>query len=312
MKNLFVWPGGKRREFKHILDSSNKYNKDVYAEPFLGSGFTFLNIEGYKKYLINDISIEVVNFFEMVKEQNGDFLKAIKKHIDIWEDGKFDLLNDVYENDYIKEQEEIYFKKWGKNELAKETLKKMLYYNFIRKRYNESLLTNDHTPQSAADFIFIRQYSFSGMLRYSQKGNYNVPYGGFRYNKRSLKEKYNLIISDEMKEKMKRTKIYCEDFKKFLTRIPGNSFVFFDPPYDSEFTSYTKDHFTFEDQKDLSKIVRDSNFTSYMIMLGTDRVIKLYKGKEFDIAFNSYTYGINIKNRQEENTKVKHIYVTKE
>ncbi len=312
MKRLFVWPGGKSREFHKVESVSKLYDKKVFAEPFLGSGFTFLNLDDYDEYYINDISKEVINLFKNIKSQNKIFISTLEMHIKAWEMKDIKDMCDHYSNEDIKQYKDYYFKKWGNNKLSRETLTKMLYFNYIRYRYNEKLIENIYDSQMAADFMFLRQYSFSGMIRYSSIGKYNIPYGGFRYNNRTLVEKLELITSKELKNKMKKTKIFNEDFRVFLKRIPDNAFVFLDPPYDSEFNSYTDDDFTFDDQKDLSKLIRESNFTSYMIMLKTDLIERLYKDKIFQKEYSPYSYGINIKNRQELKTRVKHVYVIKE
>ncbi len=311
MKRLFVWPGGKSREFKNIENISKIKNKKIFAEPFVGSGYTFLNLDGYDKYLINDISEEVINVFHSCKKMDSKFIDKLKEHILNWENIESINFKKYFDNKKYNEMKNHYINKWGNNKLGKITFKKMLYYNVVRERYNENLTKGRLSGEDAADFMFLRQYCFSGMLRYSGEGKFNVPYGGFRYNDRSLKPKLDFILSKDFKNKMKNTEIFNESYETFLTRLDEHAFVFFDPPYDSEFTSYTDNEFTFEDQKKLASMVEVSEFTSYMIMLRTKRIYDLYKNIDCEISTVPYSYGINIKNRQEVKTRVNHIYVLK-
>ena len=67
-------------------------------------------------------------------------------------------------------------------------IKSAVYMNF-RSMYNDKELVRNNDEMRCALFLFIRNYAYSGMFRYNDKGNFNVPYGGIAYNgkKRILK-----------------------------------------------------------------------------------------------------------------------------
>lgn len=96
----------------------------------------------------------------------------------------------------------------------------------------------------------MRNYAYSGMFRYSSKGDFNVPYGGIAYNSKMLKKKLEYYRSEQVQEHFRKAKICNKDFEEFLrqSKPTEDDFIFLDPPYDSEFSTYAQNEFTREDQ----------------------------------------------------------------
>ena len=70
MKSLIKWPGGKAREIKHIEGMIPSF--DRYVEPFFGGGAMFFFLKP-KNALINDISNNLMDFYELAKRQDEEF-----------------------------------------------------------------------------------------------------------------------------------------------------------------------------------------------------------------------------------------------
>ncbi|MBQ4370610.1 MAG: DNA adenine methylase, partial [Oscillospiraceae bacterium] len=66
-----------------------------------------------------------------------------------------------------------------------------------------------------------------------------------------LDKKLRYYRSPELLERFGVTKIECLDFLDFLRKHPPseNDFMFLDPPYDSDFSTYAKNSFGKDDQK---------------------------------------------------------------
>ena len=67
-------------------------------------------------------------------------------------------------------------------------IKSAVYMNY-RHLYNDAGIIKDDKALHCALFFFIRNYAYSGMFRYSSKGDFNVPYGGIAYNSKLMSKK---------------------------------------------------------------------------------------------------------------------------
>ena len=74
---LIKWPGGKSREIKYIENLIPKYER--YIEPFFGGGAMFFYLKP-KKAVINDISTNLIHFYNLVKENNTEFENFLKSY----------------------------------------------------------------------------------------------------------------------------------------------------------------------------------------------------------------------------------------
>ena len=74
---LIKWPGGKAREIKYIENLIPKFER--YIEPFFGGGamYFYLNPENA---IINDISSNLITFYELVKDQNLEFAAYLRAY----------------------------------------------------------------------------------------------------------------------------------------------------------------------------------------------------------------------------------------
>ncbi len=188
---------------------------------------------------------------------------------------------------------------------------KSAYYVHFRYLYNEKDALNISKEFSSAIFYFIREYCYSAMFRYNSQGKFNVPYGGISYNKKDFKKKINYISSKELTSYMKNTKIYNCDFEDFLNKISPteNDFIFLDPPYDTEFSTYAKNNFDRKEQERLANYLLHTKAKFMLIIKNTDFIYNLYKNKGFEIKSFDKKYLVSFMNRNEKNTK--HLMITK-
>ena len=156
-------------------------------------------------------------------------------------------------------------------------------------------------------FIFMRNYCFSNLFRYNDKGEFNVAYGGMSYNSKSLLPIIEKYMNKEIIDKMNKTAIYNQDFDDFLDRdFDEKDFIFLDPPYDTTFSKYGHNSFTKDDHIRLAQRLRKVSCRWMIIIKYTDFIYDLYK--DYNIISYDNTYSQNIKNRFNEND-VKHIII---
>lgn len=77
LKPFVKWAGGKR-QLLSTLRSHLPKDFNHYFEPFLGGGALFLNLQP-KKATIGDINPELINAFEVIKENPKKLINSIKK-----------------------------------------------------------------------------------------------------------------------------------------------------------------------------------------------------------------------------------------
>ena len=168
------------REFYSIGVFVENYNEDVlkfYRNEITIDGFLYK----YNRY-----------FLSLAGEYNILFLKELKRNLNnkrtctrTLESKKSNITDkDILEN--------------------MEAGMKSAYYMYIRYLHNHSAKLS--CGQQAAVFFFIREYCYSSMFRYNQKGEFNVPYGGISYNKKNLKKKFEYLLSEELSKKIMYSK----------------------------------------------------------------------------------------------------------
>ena len=120
-------------------------------------------------------------------------------------------------------------------------IKSAIYMNF-RYLYNDKKITETNIKLHCALFYFMRNYAYSGMFRYSNKGEFNVPYGGIGYNSKYMGKKLTYYRSKPLLNHFANTHIYNLDFEDFLreTQPKEKDFVFLDPPYLISMSEYNK------------------------------------------------------------------------
>lgn len=269
MKPIIKYRGGKSKEINNFIEFiPNQY--DRYIEPFAGGAALFFYLAP-NAALINDINSRLVNFYSAVRE-NFDSLKAELTRLELT------YRSNQMEYEQIKMKDKSRHVE-NKNEALNYLLRDM-YNGIIEKKYLDATL-----------YYFINKTSYSGMLRFNSKGEFNVPFGRYKNFNTQL-------VSEEHSELLKRTEITNEDYSEIFNRCTVNDFVFLDPPYDCIFTDYgniEQNGFTEDNHRRLAQDFRNLESRSLMVIGKTPLTEELYR--PFIRAEYSKTYAVNIRNR---------------
>lgn len=192
-----------------------------------------------------------------------------------------------------------------------ETMLKGAVYMYYRGLYNNQQV-NKSWQQQTALFFFMRNYAYSGMFRFGPQGNFNVPYGGIAYNSKHLTHKIQYYCSEDVNVHFNNTQIFNLDFEQFLLDNPPgeNDFVFLDPPYDTEFSTYDRNEFGRNDQLRLANYLINHCQGKWMLIIkSTDFIYNLYSGHAgINILAFDKEYVVSFMNRNDKN--VKHLLIT--
>ena len=189
-------------------------------------------------------------------------------------------------------------------------IKSAVYMNY-RHLYNSKDTPTRHKALHSALFFFMRNYAYSGMFRYSRKGAFNVPYGGIAYNSKLLAKKLNYYRSKDLQHHFANTNISNLDFEVFLRNAnpTADDFVFLDPPYDSEFSTYAQHTFTRDDQQRLANyMINACNAKWMMIIKNTEFIYQLYHKEGINIKTFDKEYLVSFMNRNDK--KATHLLIT--
>ena len=273
-------------------------------------------IDTYIKYRNDEISKEDIKSFvhQFCKEKKEDILHIIGE--------EYSSLPCVL----IKEMEKNLFRKMSRMrelEFKKQILpysdlldnietaiKSAVYMNY-RHMYNDNSIAENNKALHCALFFFMRNYAYSGMFRYSSKGVFNVPYGGIAYNGKLMAKKLSYYQSESLLNHFGKAHIYNLDFEVFLREVQPNEndFVFLDPPYDSEFSTYAQNVFTKADQERLANfMINECKAKWMMVIKNTEFIYDLYNKDGINIKTFDKEYLVSFMNRNDK--KVTHLLIT--
>ena len=339
---ILKWPGGKARELEKILEQLPASYENFY-DPFVGGGSCYLNITA-QKYFINDKCEELMGLFEILKTAPEAFISKLKEFDDIWQqaagfvaankDSIISLYNErkgeelvalictlkLFDESFSRELEKRVadkFKRISKINLQNlsttedvllntESAIKSAIYNYIRNQVNDVQLPK---LQFLAYYYIIRNLAYSGMFRYNSDGKFNVPYGGIGYNSKVFSSKADYFLSEPVQSKLQASEFSSLDFEEFFAanEPTENDFIFLDPPYDTEFSTYSKNKFAREDHKRLADYLSRTKAKWLLVIKQTDFINELYEGKGYNISTFDKKYVVNFKNRN--NRESQHLLI---
>ena len=272
IKPFVKWAGGKSQLLEQIESlMPKKYN--TYYEPFVGGGALFLYLKP-KKAVINDLNGELACSYRCFQNKKSyeELVKSIKLH----------------EENHSEE-----------------------YYYKIREQDKSEIFNSMSDYEKAARFIYLNKSGFNGLYRVNSKGHFNVPSGKKTkvktYDKENFESLFDYLSTSDVK-------IYNEDFSKIVESASEGDFVYFDPPYDSweekeSFTSYSREGFGKEEQRQLAKVFKNLDARGVKVMLSnhnTNFISELYKGFSINVVFAKRMINSNSKGRG----KVEEVIIT--
>jgi DNA adenine methylase len=216
IKPIVKWAGGKR-QLLDVLGEHFPKQFGTYFEPFLGGAAVYFRLASTRppfKAVLSDINKELIATYNIVQKKIDELIPLLKDH-------------------------KINYESTPEN-----------YFYKIRAYEPFSDL------DQAARLIFLNKTCFNGLYRVNSKNKFNVPFG--RYSNPAICDEENLrAVSKALN--VCEANVICADFRKIAEQAQSGDFVYFDPPYQptnstSNFTSYTKEGFTFKDQKDLADL----------------------------------------------------------
>ena len=149
-----------------------------------------------------------------------------------------------------------------------------LFYRH-RARFNELLRTSRHeTKEAASLFYYLHRTAYNGLCRFNQSGEFNVPFGKYStINYRHTFSGYQKLF----------------DGWQFSTgrfdrlKLKANDFVYADPPYDVEFTQYSKDGFSWQDQILTAELLAKHDGPVILSNQATPRIVELYRDLDYKL-----------------------------
>jgi len=268
----FVKWAGGKRQ---IIDKLKMYvpdEFDTYYEPFIGGGALLFELSP-KKAVINDSNKELMNVYEVLCNEDS-FTKMCR------------VLNS-YE---VKHSEEF-------------------YYDIRNKDRNKKTFDRLSNYTKAARTIYLNKACFNGLYRVNSKNEFNVPFG--KKTKVNTYEGNNLtIINDYLTSN--KIKLLNVDFEESVIDAKKGDFIYFDPPYDSDtstFNSYTEEGFGKDEQRRLARTYKELDKRGCYVMLSnhnTSLVKELYKDYNIHIVEAKRNINSNGKKRG----KVEEVIIT--
>jgi DNA adenine methylase len=192
-----------------------------------------------------------------------------------------------------------------------ESALKSAFYMHLRHLYNNISAYDIPLAQATAIFFFVRENAYASMFRYNSRGEFNVPYGGISYNRKDLARKVAYMRSSELQTHLSNTVIENMDFEEFLLKYSPqpNDFIFLDPPYDSEFSTYAQNEFTMRDQERLAYYLIHKCQAKFMLVIkNTPAILALYDQANLYISIIEKKYLVSFQDRNDRN--VSHLIIT--
>lgn len=191
-----------------------------------------------------------------------------------------------------------------------ESAFKGAYYAHLRHLYNHYEDFWEKPFLRLPLFYFLREFCYSSMFRYNKRGGFNVPYGGITYNRKDFGKKIASLGAPDLKAHLKKTEFFCLDFAEFFAEVSleKDDFVFLDPPYDSDFSTYAGNSFGRDDQVRLAGILEKMEAKFLLVIKNSKLIRDLYLGNGFWVASFAKNYLVSFQNRNDKQTQ--HLLIT--
>jgi len=173
----------------------------------------------------------------------------------------------------------INFYRWLKQglEVSLEMRNDRALYDSHRARFNQLARDGKATTKEAAElFYYLNRTGFNGLCRFNRRGEFNVPFG--RYDRINYVTDFSMYRSV-----LAQWDLASQDFEH-LSTMPGD-FIYADPPYDVEFTQYSKEGFDWDDQIRLAEWLAQHRGPVVLSNQATRRIVRLYTRLGFKLFF---------------------------
>jgi DNA adenine methylase len=146
-----------------------------------------------------------------------------------------------------------------------------------RERFNELLAQGRGGCREAASlFYYLNRTGYNGLCRFNRKGEFNVPFG--RYNRINYVRDFAAY-----RRTFAGWTFVAHDFEDL--RLRATDFVYADPPYDVEFTGYSRQGFGWHDQVRTARWLSRHPGPVVLVNQATERICQLYAECGFLLRF---------------------------
>lgn len=268
----FVKWAGGKRQIIDKLKEHVPEEFGTYFEPFVGGGALLFELEP-EKAVINDSNRELMNVYECIQDETK--LEKMLRELDKYE---------------ANHSEEFYF------EIRNKDRDKAKFWKIVDYK-------------RAARTIYLNKACFNGLYRVNSRNEFNVP-----FNK---KDKVNTYDGPNMRTihayfNYRDVTLLSCDFEEAVKDAKKGDFIYFDPPYDSDtstFNSYTEDGFDRNEQVRLARVFKELSDKGCYVMLSnhnTSLIKELYK--DFNIYVIEAKRNINANGKKR--GKVEEVIIT--
>ena len=268
-RSPFFYVGDK---FKLLSQLKENFPKDIdrFVEPFCGGGSVILNTQA-KKYLLNDIDSNMVTLHKFLIANSANenvFWSSVQTLINQYALSATFFGNDIPQ-ELRKEFPKTYFAKYNKDS-----------YSHLRSDFNAD-------KDNAMLLYLLLIYGFNHMIRFNNKGDFNLPVGNVDFNN-------NVAIALKGYFEFVRNKDICfsnMDFEDFLNSIEltDKDFVYLDPPYLITFSEYNK---LWDEDSEMRLIKVLDELNARKIRFAVSNV--LWHRKKYNGTFNYWAQKYNI------------------
>lgn len=151
------------------------------------------------------------------------------------------------------------------------------HYYQQREAFNELIKSGEaSSPIGAQLFYYLNRTGFNGLCRFNRSGMFNVPFGSY------AKIAYATDFLDYAPV-LQNWEFQNVDFGQLA--VTGDDFVYADPPYDVEFTTYAKGGFSWSDQERLADWLSRLPGPVVVSNQATPRIVELYSALGFKLQF---------------------------
>jgi DNA adenine methylase len=141
-------------------------------------------------------------------------------------------------------------------------------YYAHRSRFNDLVRAGQADTQEAALlFFYLNRTGYNGLCRFNARGEFNVPFG--RYKKLEYARDFLAY-----REQFAGWTFTTGDFE--AVDLDADDFVYADPPYDVDFTTYSSGGFTWEDQERAAVRLAAHSGPVVLVNQATPRIEALY------------------------------------
>lgn len=157
-----------------------------------------------------------------------------------------------------------------------EMLNEEAAFYVARSRFNELIRAQQHrTKEAAGLFYYLNRTCFNGLCRFNSKNEFNVPFG--RYKKINYTRDFTHYATT-----LAQWDIQHHSFEQ--TVLGDRDFLYIDPPYDTPFTQYAKEDFTWADQEKLVRWLGQTDAPMVVTNQATPRILALYTDARFTVT----------------------------